>query len=117
MTLPRPRVQPTTGAVTKQRRPWASFALSAALALSGWSSARAQELNDEVGRLLSAAKLGKAKAGISVLDLQTGEVHWSSAQPGHATIAVADGKLWLLNDRGELIVIRANRERIVRRVA
>jgi hypothetical protein len=45
------------------------------------------------------------------LDLESGSVRWSSDQPGHATIAVADGKLWLFNDRGELILIRADPER------
>lgn len=57
------------------------------------------------------AKAHRASRGeFRCLDLQTGAVHWSSARPGHATIAVAEGKLWLLNDRGELILVRANRE-------
>jgi hypothetical protein len=45
------------------------------------------------------------------LDLSTGEVQWESDLPGHATIVVADGKLILFNDRGELILARATRER------
>jgi outer membrane protein assembly factor BamB len=45
------------------------------------------------------------------LELQTGRVRWSSAQPGHAVGLAADGKIWLLNDHGELVVIRANPQR------
>ncbi|MDY0168432.1 MAG: PQQ-binding-like beta-propeller repeat protein [Thermoguttaceae bacterium] len=42
------------------------------------------------------------------LDVATGEVRWSSDEPGHASLIVADGKLILLNDRGELILARAS---------
>ncbi|HVW00837.1 MAG TPA: PQQ-binding-like beta-propeller repeat protein [Planctomycetaceae bacterium] len=45
------------------------------------------------------------------LDVWTGAVIWSSDQPGHATIAAADGKLWLLSDRGELLAIAAKPQR------
>lgn len=38
------------------------------------AAASAQELAGEIDRLVAAAKLGKAKAGVSVIDLQTGEV-------------------------------------------
>ncbi len=41
----------------------------------------------------------------------TGEIAWSSDRPGHATIVVADGKLILWNDRGELILARATPHR------
>jgi outer membrane protein assembly factor BamB len=44
------------------------------------------------------------------LDWQTGEVLWSSAEPGHAQIISADGKLVLFNDRGEVIVAAADRD-------
>jgi outer membrane protein assembly factor BamB len=45
------------------------------------------------------------------LDVQTGRVRWSSPQPGQAVGLAADGKIWLLNDHGELVVIRANPDR------
>jgi hypothetical protein len=45
------------------------------------------------------------------MDFKTGEVRWSSATIGQATIAVAEGKLFLLNDRGEAILLRVNSER------
>ena len=41
------------------------------------------------------------------LDFKTGEIQWSSDQPGHASIIVADGKLVLFNDRGEVLLVRA----------
>ncbi len=44
------------------------------------------------------------------LDVATGEIRWSSKEPGHASLIVADGKLILLNDRGEVILARANPE-------
>ena len=42
------------------------------------------------------------------LDLVTGEVLWSTDRVGHATVIVADGKLILLNDKGELLMARAS---------
>ncbi len=42
------------------------------------------------------------------LDWETGAVRWSDTTIGHATVLVADGKLWLFNDRGELIVAHAD---------
>ena len=42
------------------------------------------------------------------MDFKTGETLWSSDRPGHATIAVADKKLLLFNDRGEVVLVRAN---------
>ncbi|HZN34180.1 MAG TPA: PQQ-binding-like beta-propeller repeat protein [Pirellulaceae bacterium] len=45
------------------------------------------------------------------LDFLTGQIRWSSAEPGHAQIVAADGKLILFNDRGELILARASSER------
>jgi hypothetical protein len=42
------------------------------------------------------------------IDFKTGKTLWSSDRPGQATIAVADGKLLLFNDRGELLLVRAN---------
>ena len=40
------------------------------------------------------------------LDFKTGEVQWSSDQPGHASVIFADGKLILFNDRGEVRLAR-----------
>lgn len=41
------------------------------------------------------------------LDFETGKILWSSDKPGHASTIVADGKLILFNDRGEVILARA----------
>jgi outer membrane protein assembly factor BamB len=45
------------------------------------------------------------------MDFKTGEIRWSSKTIGQATIAAADGKLFLLNDSGEAILVRATAER------
>jgi outer membrane protein assembly factor BamB len=45
------------------------------------------------------------------LDFQTGQVIWSTDRIGHANIIVADDKLVLFNDEGELILCRASPER------
>lgn len=42
------------------------------------------------------------------VDFKTGEVRWSSDKPGHAALLAADGKLLMLSDRGEALLIRAN---------
>jgi outer membrane protein assembly factor BamB len=42
------------------------------------------------------------------VDFLTGEVRWSSDEPGHAQIIAADGKLVLFNDRGEVILAQAS---------
>ncbi|HVJ85877.1 MAG TPA: PQQ-binding-like beta-propeller repeat protein [Caulifigura sp.] len=44
------------------------------------------------------------------LDWTTGRELWSSDQPGHANSIVADGKLLLFNDRGELRLGRTDSE-------
>jgi outer membrane protein assembly factor BamB len=41
------------------------------------------------------------------LDFESGKVLWSDDRPGHAAPIVADGKLLMLNDRGEVILARA----------
>lgn len=43
------------------------------------------------------------------LDWDTGTILWSDTTIGHATTLVADGKLWMFNDRGEIIVAHADR--------
>lgn len=42
------------------------------------------------------------------LDWATGQVRWSSPEPGHANVIAADGKLVLFNDRGEVRLARAS---------
>ncbi|MDB5335888.1 MAG: outer rane biosis protein BamB [Planctomycetaceae bacterium] len=44
------------------------------------------------------------------LDFATGKVKWSTTKVGQANIIVADGKLILFNDNGELILARADPE-------
>jgi len=44
------------------------------------------------------------------LDFETGEVQWSSDRPGHASVILADGKLILFNDRGEVLLARPSPE-------
>ncbi len=44
------------------------------------------------------------------LDFLTGHEHWATDKVGHATIVVADGKLILFNDQGEVILARASTE-------
>ncbi len=44
------------------------------------------------------------------LDFETGKIVWSTDQVGHANIIVADGKLILFNDKGEVILARVNPE-------
>jgi hypothetical protein len=45
------------------------------------------------------------------MDFISGEIRWSDATVGHSSIAAADGKLFLFNDRGEAILLRANPDR------
>jgi hypothetical protein len=41
------------------------------------------------------------------LDFRTGKVCWSSDRPGHSALIVVGGKLIMLNDRGEVLLVRA----------
>lgn len=50
-----------------------------------------------------------SRGSFRCLDCSTGEVLWSDATIGHATIVAADGKLYLFTDVGELIVGTASR--------
>lgn len=45
------------------------------------------------------------------MDFKTGEIKWSSDQPGQCSIVVADNKLFMLSDTGELLLVRANPNR------
>ena len=42
------------------------------------------------------------------LDFETGRIVWSTDKVGHASSIVADGKLILFNDKGEVILARVN---------
>lgn len=48
-----------------------------------------------------------SRGAFRCLDFQTGEVRWSSDRPGQAALIAADGKLIMLNDRGEVLLVRA----------
>jgi outer membrane protein assembly factor BamB len=55
------------------------------------------------------ARLRRPSRGeFRAIDFLTGEVRWSSREPGHAQVIAADGKLVLFNDRGEVILARAD---------
>lgn len=58
------------------------------------------------------AKAHRASRGVfRALDLPTGKTLWSSDKPGHSNVLAVGGKLLLLNDEGELLVVSANRDR------
>ena len=48
---------------------------------------------------------GGTRSQFKCLELTTGRVVWSSAAPGHASVLFYDGKLFLVNESGLLIVI------------
>jgi outer membrane protein assembly factor BamB len=48
-----------------------------------------------------------ARAKFRCLDLATGSENWETDKIGHAAVLVADQKLFLFNDQGELILARA----------
>jgi len=45
------------------------------------------------------------------MELKTGKVLWSTDRVGHAAGIAADGKLLLFNDKGEVLLVRANPSR------
>ncbi|HEY3967877.1 MAG TPA: PQQ-binding-like beta-propeller repeat protein [Planctomycetaceae bacterium] len=54
------------------------------------------------------AKSHRASRGVfRCLDFATGAAKWDTDQTGHCSVLIADGKLILFNDKGELIVARA----------
>jgi outer membrane protein assembly factor BamB len=58
------------------------------------------------------AKSHRASRGVfRCLDFQTGKAMWDSDKTGHCSVLYADGKLFLMNDQGELIVARATPDR------
>lgn len=55
------------------------------------------------------ARLHRPSRGeFRAVDFLTGKVRWSSAEPGHAQVIAADGKLVLFNDRGEVVLAKAD---------
>ncbi|NQT38941.1 MAG: PQQ-like beta-propeller repeat protein, partial [Planctomycetes bacterium] len=52
-----------------------------------------------------------SRGKFTCMDFLTGEIRWATEAPGHSTVIAADGKLILLNDSGELILLRATPEK------
>jgi outer membrane protein assembly factor BamB len=52
-----------------------------------------------------------SRGKFTCMELDTGNVLWTTDQPGHASLIVADGKLILFNDSGEVLLVRATSER------
>jgi hypothetical protein len=58
------------------------------------------------------SKLHRASRGeFRCLDFHSGKERWSTTKTGQASVLVADGKLLLFNDSGELILARTNSSR------
>src|SRR5262249_48492811 len=57
---------------------------------------------------LQASKHRASRGAFKCLDWATGKVGWSTDRVGHAAVLVADGKLFLVNDTGSLILARAD---------
>lgn len=85
-------------------RVWESFKFSNDIASSVLVDGRVYgfDLRDPQSRLNRPSR-GEYRC----LDFETGEILWSTDKVGHANTIVADGKLILFNDRGEVIVARA----------
>ena len=61
-------------------------------------------------RDISSKPRRPSRGTFRAIDLETGDVLWSDDGPGHASLLGADGKLFMLNDRGEAILARASRK-------
>lgn len=57
---------------------------------------------------LQASRHRASRGVFRCLDWSTGDVRWSTDRIGQASALVADGKLYLLNDSGSLIMARAD---------
>lgn len=57
---------------------------------------------------LQASRRRPSRGHFRCLAWPTGEVRWSSDKTGHSTVVAADGKLFLFNDEGELILAQAS---------
>jgi outer membrane protein assembly factor BamB len=62
-------------------------------------------------REMQAAGGRPSRGTFRCVDFMTGRVRWSSDKPGQAGIVVADGKLLMLNDSGQAVLVRANPDR------
>ena len=62
-------------------------------------------------REMQAAGGRPSRGTFRCMDFKTGEVRWSSDRPGQASVVVADGKLLMLNDRGQALLVRINPNR------
>ena len=56
---------------------------------------------------------GRGPAIFTAVDLRTGEVAWRDRTIGKSTILVADGKLIVLDEEGELFLVRPSRDELV----
>jgi len=52
-----------------------------------------------------------ARGRFKCIELATGKVRWATDQTGHAMVIAAEGKLILLNEGGQLILVRATPEK------
>ncbi|NQT16913.1 MAG: PQQ-like beta-propeller repeat protein, partial [Planctomycetes bacterium] len=52
-----------------------------------------------------------SRGKFTCMELETGDVLWTTDQAGHASLLVADGKLILFNDTGQVLLVRATPER------
>jgi outer membrane protein assembly factor BamB len=59
---------------------------------------------------LQASKHRPSRGSFKCLDWSGGKVCWSTDRVGHASVLVADGKLFLVNDTGSLILARSDPE-------
>jgi outer membrane protein assembly factor BamB len=59
-------------------------------------------------RGMQASRGAASRGSFRCMDFKTGAVRWSSDRPGQASIVVADGKLLMLNDSGQVLLVRAN---------
>jgi outer membrane protein assembly factor BamB len=51
-----------------------------------------------------------SRGKFTCMELATGDVRWTTDRVGHASLIVADGKLILFNDSGEVLLARASHE-------
>ena len=62
-------------------------------------------------RDVQAKRHRPSRGKFKCLKLDTGQVLWETDHTGHASVIAADGKLVLLSDRGEILLVRATPER------
>ena len=68
-----------------------------------------------VDTCLYGAAGGNEGGFLNCLDAKTGAVLWSERQAPKGSLLLADGRLYLRTERGEMILIEPNRERFVER--